>query len=169
MEEKNRLKRGTLESFFASASAKKQKAHSQLTSVGDDGLQRPSCDDVLPPSTPETPTLSAISGDDPAQQPESSAMPSAASEACSIPVDISRCGDERPVQPVLSVYPRNTQSRCFQPQWYSKFTWLEYSNEQDRAYCFCCRHFSAGNLNVRVRIYLLDIPVFLFVSCLNEK
>ena len=152
MEEKNQLKRGTLESFFAAASAKKQKAQSHATLVSDDDSQRPTCGPVLPPSTPETPTLSAISSDESRQQPVSTATSSAAAEACSIPVDISRCADERPIQPVLSVYPRNKQSRCFQPQWYSKFTWLEYSKDQDRVYCFCCRHFRVGNLNVRVRI-----------------
>uniref|UniRef100_A0A8C2DXL4 TTF-type domain-containing protein n=1 Tax=Cyprinus carpio TaxID=7962 RepID=A0A8C2DXL4_CYPCA len=43
------------------------------------------------------------------------------------------------------MFPKTTQGqkrRAFNPQWYSKYSWLEYSVSKDSAYCYACRHFS---------------------------
>ncbi|XP_022170405.1 zinc finger MYM-type protein 1-like, partial [Myzus persicae] len=49
-----------------------------------------------------------------------------------------------PFQPILDIYPRTLFSgtlRSFQKSWYQQFTWLEYSPEEDLAFCFPCRMF----------------------------
>ena len=33
-------------------------------------------------------------------------------------------------------------NRSFQSSWFTKFTWLEYSVLEDKAYCFACRFFA---------------------------
>lgn len=71
----------------------------------------------------------------------------------SIVIDISRSPRELPTQPALASYPLNKQKRSFRSQWFSKFSWLEYSEQTDSAYCYYCRHFATGiNLNSRVMI-----------------
>lgn len=66
-------------------------------------------------------------------------------------IDISRSSDELPAQPILVSYPLNKQNRSFLSQWFAKFSWLEYSEQTDSAYCYYCRHFSTGiNINNRV-------------------
>jgi hypothetical protein len=171
-DEKKEPKRGTLESFFASASAKKQKVHYQSISINNECLQQSTDDDdVLFSSTPETPILSTITDDDSTQQPESAEAPpssseeqlkstalsSTASQISLTPVDISRSGSESPAQPKLSFYKKDKLNRSFQPHWYSKFTWIEYSQERDCVFCFYCRHFTFGtHLNIRVRACLFE-------------
>lgn len=49
-----------------------------------------------------------------------------------------------PMQKTLTQYPQEqfgVKKRSFRPQWYEKYTWLEYSRKNDAAYCFACRHF----------------------------
>lgn len=58
--------------------------------------------------------------------------------------DISRSFDELPTQPIRADYPLNKDRRSFRSQWFSQFTWLEYSEQTDLAYCYFCRHFSTG-------------------------
>jgi hypothetical protein len=41
--------------------------------------------------------------------------------------DISRSTDELPTQPKLASYRLNKDKRCFRSQWFSQFSWLEYS------------------------------------------
>uniref|UniRef100_A0A3Q1H4Y5 TTF-type domain-containing protein n=1 Tax=Acanthochromis polyacanthus TaxID=80966 RepID=A0A3Q1H4Y5_9TELE len=46
------------------------------------------------------------------------------------------------------VFPRTMQGnkkRSFNSDWYKQHPWLEYSQSQDSAYCFPCRHFSLPN------------------------
>jgi hypothetical protein len=39
--------------------------------------------------------------------------------------------------------------RAFNPSWYTKFPWVEYSAITDKAFCFFCRHFASNNLKER--------------------
>ena len=76
--------------------------------------------------------------------------------------DISRSVDELPTQPILASYPLNKDKRCFRSQWFSQYSWLEYSEQTDSAYCYYCRHFSTGIIrNNRVNNFFL-ICRFLF-------
>ena len=76
--------------------------------------------------------------------------------------DISHSCDELPAQPILASYPLNKEKRSFRSQWFSQFSWLEYSEQTDSAYCYYCRHFGTGiNLNNRVINFCL-IHRFLF-------
>lgn len=47
----------------------------------------------------------------------------------------------QPVQPILLHYPK-INNWNFQSNFYSKFSWLEYSIYDDAVFCFPCRHFS---------------------------
>ncbi|KAL5769062.1 hypothetical protein ACOSQ2_015845 [Xanthoceras sorbifolium] len=54
--------------------------------------------------------------------------------------------DMRPCQPIFD-YPLSesgNQNRRFQRSWFTKFSWLEYSIENDRAYCFPCYLFDSS-------------------------
>ncbi|GJT02515.1 zinc finger MYM-type protein 1-like protein [Tanacetum coccineum] len=47
----------------------------------------------------------------------------------------------RPCQPVSHDFPRTmfgVKSRRFNPLWFNKYEWLEYSVDKDAAYCFVC-------------------------------
>lgn len=52
-----------------------------------------------------------------------------------------------PYQPLLSIYPRNSEmaekgKQCsFSPVWYKEFPYIEYSISTDKAYCFVCSLF----------------------------
>lgn len=61
-------------------------------------------------------------------------------------MDISHSKDQKPVQPLISIYPRNAESRSFSPNYYSLFNWIEYSISNNAVYCFACRHFLFGAL-----------------------
>jgi len=75
--------------------------------------------------------------------------------------DISRSFDELPTQPIRADYPLNKDRRSFRSQWFSQFTWLEYSEQTDLAYCYFCRHFSTGILlNNRVIVFVKTIFLF---------
>ena len=54
------------------------------------------------------------------------------------PSDLGNLTDG-PSRPRLQTYPKNSQSRRFQKQWYDEFPFIEYSVEQDAVYCFPCR------------------------------
>ena len=47
-----------------------------------------------------------------------------------------------PVQPLLKNYPKDKYGRSFQASWYKRFSWLEYSTDDNKAYCFPCKEFS---------------------------
>lgn len=63
----------------------------------------------------------------------------------SIYLDISQSRAVGPVQPNLAMFPRTPQgkkSRAFNSTWYKEYPWIEYSQSQNSAHCFVCRHFS---------------------------
>lgn len=69
--------------------------------------------------------------------------------------DISGCKWSQPIQPHLKTFRatvfgrgQKAKRRSFNPGWYTKFPWLEYSASMDAAYCYCCRHYSLPASNV---------------------
>ncbi|CAF0990826.1 unnamed protein product [Adineta steineri] len=74
----------------------------------------------------------------------STSPPSARLAATNIsrPSDISNSAKEPPTQPKLASYKTNKDDRSFHAQWFASFPWLEYSIEQDRVFCYYCRHFN---------------------------
>ena len=57
----------------------------------------------------------------------------------------SMCDD--PVQPRQHRFPATlfgNKTRSFNPQWFDKHTWLEYSIKKDAAFCYVCRFFSTS-------------------------
>ena len=61
-----------------------------------------------------------------------------------VPSDISVGAHQPPVQPRIK-YPSSsvgTKRRAFNSDWFSKYSWLEYSQEMDSAYCYACRIFA---------------------------
>lgn len=67
-----------------------------------------------------------------------------------IPSDLSQDKMGKPVQPRLCFPTRSFGSctRAFQASWYSEHSWMEYSQERDAAFCFCCRFFNATGIPV---------------------
>ncbi|KAF3834433.1 hypothetical protein F7725_025637 [Dissostichus mawsoni] len=64
------------------------------------------------------------------------------------PADISKSRADQLVQPHPKLFPRTLQGdrrRHFQASWYNVHSWLEYSQIQDSAHCFACRHFGLPN------------------------
>ncbi|KAL5812369.1 hypothetical protein ACOSQ3_027319 [Xanthoceras sorbifolium] len=62
--------------------------------------------------------------------------------------------DMGPCQPIFD-YPLSesgNQNRRFQRSWFTKFSWLEYSIENDRAYCFPCYLFDSSTSQYRTFI-----------------
>ena len=59
------------------------------------------------------------------------------------PIDISLSVAHPRARPVLSSYKYNRENRSFQKNWYINRPWLEYSIENDRVYCYYCRHFGS--------------------------
>ena len=61
------------------------------------------------------------------------------------PDDLSKSKQHEPTQPKLSVYPwrfygnDKTLKRRFQTSFHSEYPWIEYSIQQNAAFCFCCR------------------------------
>ncbi|XP_031329369.1 zinc finger protein 862-like [Photinus pyralis] len=56
-----------------------------------------------------------------------------------VPQDLPKRGE--PIkQTKLVNYPK-TNFRCFRSEWYSRFSWLLYSEERDAAYCYACMQF----------------------------
>ena len=67
---------------------------------------------------------------------------------CVVPSDIASSSNMNPVQPIKSSYVSRSfgkSSRSFNQVWFRQFNWLEYSVQEDRAYCFACRFFATGN------------------------
>lgn len=57
-----------------------------------------------------------------------------------------------PVQPRGIQFPRTTfgaKNLNFQPAWYTKYAWLEYSESKDAMFCFYCRLYGAQGGNVQ--------------------
>jgi len=45
----------------------------------------------------------------------------------------------------------------FNPNWYEKFLWLEYSAVADPAYCYCHRHFLPASKRGSVKAFVADV------------
>ena len=70
-----------------------------------------------------------------------------ASSSCVLPTDIAPSTACFPVYPVRIKFLTTkfgSTSRCFNPAWYDKQSWLEYSVQHDACYCYPCRMFSAN-------------------------
>lgn len=60
-------------------------------------------------------------------------------------LDISGGVAQPPVRPVLQSFPITqfgNKTRSFNPKWYEKYSWLEYSVQKDAIFCYPCRLFS---------------------------
>lgn len=60
------------------------------------------------------------------------------------PLDLSQSPDDGPSRPLLQQFPvsdKGGRRRCFRSAWYQQYSWLEYSQLTNSAYCFACRHF----------------------------
>ena len=68
-----------------------------------------------------------------------------------IPVDIANGIHDKPVQPVNHHFPSTyfgNKYRSFNPQWFQKHVWLEYSILKDSVYCYPCCFFAMGSHRV---------------------
>ena len=66
------------------------------------------------------------------------------SSSTAIIVDIAKGVEDQPVQPRHHPFPNTyilNKSRSFNPSWFDKYTWLEYSITKDAAFCYACRFF----------------------------
>ncbi|KAL5758514.1 hypothetical protein ACOSP7_021125 [Xanthoceras sorbifolium] len=62
-----------------------------------------------------------------------------------------------PFQPMLDKYPLSSdgkQNRSFQKSWFERFSWLEYSIEKDRVFCFSCYLFD--NVSLKHSTFTID-------------
>lgn len=62
------------------------------------------------------------------------------------PCDIANALTSVPKQPMIS-FPSRSFGKCkraFNPAWYKRFPWLEYSITNDAVYCFPCRFFRSA-------------------------
>ncbi|XP_044401636.1 zinc finger MYM-type protein 1-like [Triticum aestivum] len=50
-------------------------------------------------------------------------------------------------QPTSCTFLPNRDGRCFRPQWYKDFEWLEYSVDKHKAYCFYCYLFKHDRMD----------------------
>lgn len=53
--------------------------------------------------------------------------------------DLSENADQKPVKPILRLFPRHiisNKNRSFNESWYVKRPWIEYSVILDKIYCF---------------------------------
>lgn len=64
------------------------------------------------------------------------------------PSDLTPIGVEYKGQsfPKSMKLPKDKSNRSFQPQWRSKYEWIEYSISRDAIFCNICRNFSSQNL-----------------------
>lgn len=61
------------------------------------------------------------------------------------PKDLSQLPTDGATQPILHHYPYHVigkKQRLFASEWYGSYSWLEYLQSADAAFCFPCRHFS---------------------------
>ena len=62
--------------------------------------------------------------------------------------DIASNSQENPAQPVNVTFPTTSignRGRSFNPRWYEKYQWLEYSVSKDAIFCYPCRFFALGS------------------------
>ena len=63
------------------------------------------------------------------------------------PTDLSSGPLQLPTQPKINFPTRSFgqgRPRAFNCEWYKSFRWIEYSIQQDAAFCYACRHFTTG-------------------------
>ena len=66
------------------------------------------------------------------------------------PSDIALSIQDNPVQPHNHQFPSTyfgNKYRSFNPEWFHKNVWLEYSISKDAVFCYACRFFSLGSAN----------------------
>ena len=66
------------------------------------------------------------------------------------PSDIALSIQDNPVQPHNHQFPSTyfgNKYRSFNPEWFHKNVWLEYSISRDAVFCYACRFFSLGSAN----------------------
>lgn len=89
--------------------------------------------------TSVTETEETVSSSFGKEQPSSSK----AVQSAIIPSDLGK-RENGPVQPKLAHFPYERyglSKRAFQYSWFEKHNWLEYSVQENSAFCFPCRHF----------------------------
>ncbi len=61
------------------------------------------------------------------------------------PSDLAPSPDHPPCQPNIRVPTTlvGGNQRCFNPEWYKSYSWLEYSVQKDAAFCYPCRLFTS--------------------------
>ena len=72
------------------------------------------------------------------------------------PLDIAQGAHQSPVRPVIKLPTTliGSKKRSFKSDWYSKYRWLEYSVQNNVAYCYACRLFSVAVLvGLRKRLH----------------
>jgi len=145
-------KRRTIESFFLSSNKKPRNDEEQTESsvIISTSLLLSEAENLLPPSS----VSSLCSGDQATRDLVSDTSTSSITtsdslnqsfEAKSAPNDISTSCIDSAAQPKLVTYPLNHQKRSFQSSWYIDRPWLEYSIQNDKCYCYYCRHFLLTN------------------------
>lgn len=66
-----------------------------------------------------------------------------------LPNDISGKGQEKISQIFHGQkFPKSDDGRSFQSSWIDKYTWIEYSKQQDKVYCYPCRQFGMKSSDV---------------------
>ena len=81
--------------------------------------------------------------EEPEVEPKDQPVPKRSKPDC-IPSDLATTKNQSPCQPKLSQFPLSTiagKQRSFNSSWYSSYSWLEYSIQQDACFCFPCRMF----------------------------
>ena len=70
----------------------------------------------------------------------------AAKSSFHVPRDISAAKDNELVQPRIVFHKKAMfgKMRYFQTSRYEAFPFIEYSEENETVYCFCCRHFPSS-------------------------
>ena len=67
-----------------------------------------------------------------------------------LPSDLSQDKMGKPMQPNISFpnwfYGTTRTARSFQASWYNDYSWIEYSQQKDAAFCFCCRFFNVTGI-----------------------
>ena len=69
------------------------------------------------------------------------------SQMNTVVMDISSCVEDGPVQPrnyCFSGTHFGNKVRSFNPTWFDKYVWLEYSISNNAVFCYACRFFTMG-------------------------
>lgn len=105
----------------------------------------------------EFPSNSVSSGNSRPDDSSDNSSLSSSDSACSSrsstpepPSDLSQDKIGKPMQPNISFpnrfYSRTRTARSFQASWYNDYSWIEYSQQKDAGFCFCCRLFNVTGI-----------------------